>query len=242
VRHAETDVSASIVKIGRVSASGKSSATWVELYLNKDTGLFFATVGEVRIEASTKTKAEERVVRELQKLTDLVWREVIVLREEKRSDREMSSMENDLHVHSASCSFTYMRRERAQNPRKKSETFEREHREEFEARVLEVRERALCHTPMGFAKVEARRNADEREKKLREDRESGACTGTVWKPFHGETEVELPYSVEAWGGALRIDAALRETQARLDQFVASATASKLMSLSLVAVDFKRLTE
>jgi hypothetical protein len=215
-----------VVKVGRVSASGRSSAPAADLFLDKDSGLFFGRVGERRVEAPTKARAEALVLKALRRVTDLEWREVIVLRVPKR-DASKSSEENGLPVYGASCSFEYLRRERADNPLKRTETFEREHREDFELRVVEESERA---SRAGFDKVDRKQRADERESKLRGDREDSSKVQTQYKPWHGEKEVVLPYTPEAWAGILRVDQALRETQARLDQFAATATAEKLVAL------------
>ncbi len=215
-----------VVKVGRVSASGRSSAPAADLFLDKDSGLFFARVGEQRVEAKTKDKAEALVLKALRTVTDLEWREVIVLRVPKRENSR--SQENHLPVYGASCYFEYMRRERADNPLKRTETFEREHREDFELRVREQRDIA-SHS--GFDKVERKRRADEREAKLRKDREDNSQVQTQWRPWRGEKEIVLPYTPEAWAGILRIDATLRETQARLDRFTTEATADKLVALA-----------
>jgi hypothetical protein len=216
-----------VVKVGRVSASGRSSAPAADLFLDKDSGLFFGRVGERRVEAPTKAKAEALVLKALRRVTDLEWREVIVLRIPKR-DASESSKENGLPVYGASCSFEYLRRERADNPLKRTETFEREHREDFELRVRKQRDVA---SRGGFDKLEREQRADECEAKLRRDREDSAQVQTQWKPWHGEREVVLPYTPEAWAGILRIDQAIRQTQARLDRFAVEATAEKLVALT-----------
>lgn len=221
------------VKVGRVQASGHSAAPAADLFLDKDSGVFYGRVGERRVEGKTKAEAERKLFQELRRVTGLEWRGVIILRVPKRDDHSDSSRENDLIVYGAGCQFEYLRRERADNPRpmrllKRTETFEREHVQDFNLRVTAESERAALG---GFDKEDKKQRAAQCEARLRKEREDSSQVQTQWKPWRGEQEIVLPYSDEAWAGLLRIDAALRETQARLDAFAASATVKKLILLS-----------
>jgi len=215
-------------KVDRVHAP-QNPRLWVDLYLDKDSGSFFADVGKERLTADTKKKAKEKIQARLSKLTQAAWREVIVVRTRKRKENDHHSTENGKPVYSCSCSFTYMRRERSVNPLKPKETIEREHQADFETRVREERERAASWRGYGKSGKEA---ADEREAALRQDRENLKGIDSQWSSFRDdEVEYEIPYTELAWEGIGRISIAMQETQRRLDDFAKSATPSKLAMLA-----------
>jgi hypothetical protein len=66
-------MASNISKIERVHAP-QNSSLWIDLYLNKDRGIFFAEVGGERIEEETKAKAIERVKAALHRVTQVEWR------------------------------------------------------------------------------------------------------------------------------------------------------------------------
>jgi hypothetical protein len=222
-----------IVKIERVSAP-RNRQFAVDLCMDKRTGKFFARVGGEHIEADTKGEAVAAVEARLAKIVDVVWREVILLRVDTRKigeDSSHESHENDMSVYHSSCSFSYARRERAKNPLGRGQV-EREHREEFEERVAREREHV---EKFEHDRKRRRDRADEVEQRMRENR---AALVRLQSPFHdsrderaGIREYELAYSAEAWAGVLRIDRALREMQAKLEEFVSQATSEKLTSLA-----------
>jgi len=221
-------------KIERVH-SPQSHRLFVDLYLNKRNGEFFADVGGERVTSKTKDSAVTRVQELLGKVTQTEWRQVILLRvDESREEGDRGSTENGKHVFSALCSFTYLRRERAANPLKPKETIEREHADEFEERVKEARERARYFDDrIG--------RADEAERQLRDDRAALVRVEGPWE-FNGKVkEYELPYTPEAWAGIQRISQALHETQAKLNEFARGATPEKLAQLASGDV-FKQLPE
>jgi hypothetical protein len=217
-------------KIERVTSPAKGSNLGVDLYLDKTTGQFYAHVNRKTISADTKDKAVKRIQAALAALTDVAWREVILLRvdaDPKERDDDHEGTENGNSVYSTSCSFTYLRRERGIDPLKPKKTIEREHREEFEERVANARKNpgAYKHT---------KEAADLAERDLRDSR---AAMGSVSEPYtyfghrHGTKEYELPYSEEAWAGIRRIAQALRDTQAKLNAFARGATTEQLMQLA-----------
>jgi len=232
-------LSSNISKIERVSAP-QNSSLWVDLKLDKDAGTFFSDVGGERIRADTKAKAIEKTRAALQQLAQVDWREVIVIRIEKegrgREDEAgVTNWENRMPVFGSSCSFSYMRRERASNPLKPKETIEREHREDFEKRVAEARRHAA---DFEWQKPLKKKKADEAEQTLRDDRSILTDAHNLWLHDH-LIEHELPYSPEAWAGIRRIAQALIDTQAKLDEFAKGATPEKLAALATGDV-FKQL--
>lgn len=219
-----------ISKIERIHST-KSVTLWVDLCLNKSSGVFFANVGSERIEAKTKDEAVKRVQAALAKITDVKWRQVIVLRVAKRDadDGYNSGYENNLQVLSADCSFVYMRRERAPNPLVPKQEIERSHPIDFEEEIREGREQAAYFEA---GKAEKKRRGDEQEAEMRQSRAMLEHVRARWSP-NSDTidEYELPYSDEAWAGVERIAEALRQTQDRLDALVAGATTEKLAGLA-----------
>lgn len=215
-----------ISKIERVSAP-HSPGLWVDLCLSKSRGVFFAIVGGERIEAPTKEEAVARTKAALAKLTNVGWRQVIVLRVTKRN-QERTSQENGLDVLRVDCSFTYMRRERAANPLAPKQQIERDHPLDFEERVAEWRER---ESYFGASKAEKKRRADTKEAEMRQQRLTLAHVRERWARDEDDVkEYELPYTEEAWAGIERIAVALHATQENLDELAASATPSKLAKL------------
>jgi hypothetical protein len=217
--------SANVSKIERVSSS-KNRTLWVDLCLDKQEGNFFADVGGERITDKTKDGAVKKVVAALDRVTGVVWREVILIRVEKarevdedddEGDDRVTGRENDLLVFGSSCRFTYLRRERAAHPLRSKEVVQREHREDFESRVTRRRKE---EARFGHDKAEKKRRADEEEQRLRDRRAALVTIGSVWEQGERTTECELPYSDEAWHGIQLIAQALRTTQAQLNAFVA----------------------
>jgi hypothetical protein len=219
---------ADLSKIERV-VSPKNHKLGVDLFLDKRDGKFFADVGGERVSDVTKSGAIEKVRALLAKITVVEWRPVILLRiDESERDEDDVGRENDKRVFTASCSFTYLRRERAVHPLKPKELIEREHIDEFEERVAKERKRVASYE-FGVAK---KIRADETEKKLRDDR---AALSRTEEPYfshwnNNSVEHELPYSPEVWAGVQRISQALRETQARLNTLVRTATPTSLARL------------
>lgn len=210
-------------KIERVH-SPQNGRLGADLFLNKRNGMFFADVGGERVSEHTKVAAVARVKELLAKVTQTEWRQVILIRvDESEERRDSAGTENGKHVFTASCRFTYLRRERSVNPLKPKETIEREHADEFEERVKEARERAAY-----FERAGAR--ADEAEKELRSRRDAMADIDSPWEHRKEVKEYELPYSPEAWAGIQRISQVLHETQAKLDEFARGATTEKLAQL------------
>jgi len=210
----------------------KNISLGVDLYLDKRSGLFFADVGGKRIEKPTKDAAVKSVREALDKITLVEWRQVIVLRVRKRDLERGGGEENSMHVFTASCSFTYFRRERAANPLKPKETIEREHSIEFEEHVAEVRDR---HMKFGRAsRRDAKHDADRIEAGMRADRAALRYTHQPYGHWHDGTttqEFELPYTEEAWAGIDRIAKTLEDVQARLDTFAKTATIATLAALA-----------
>lgn len=114
------------VKIEQV-CSPQSSSLWVELYLDKASGIFFSDVGGQRIKSMMKAEAVEQTKAALKRLGTVDWKQIILLRVDTRPVNLKGGVENGLEVFSAQCSVTYMRRERAKNPTKPKELIEREH-------------------------------------------------------------------------------------------------------------------
>jgi hypothetical protein len=222
-------MSGRILKIEQISAP-RNRELVVTLSMNRETGVFFANVGGKLVEETTKERAVKRIEELLGKITDVPWRQVILLRVDKRRNGvgDDCSQENSKAVYSASCSFTYLRRERAPNPLVKGRSVEREHADEFEARVLRARERVMEYEHGAKAK---RDRADKEERQLREDRAALVRVDSPWT-LHGSSEVEyeMPYTPEAWAGIQRIAAAIIEMQSRLDAFTAQASPEKLAAL------------
>lgn len=218
-----------ISKIERVYAP-QSNNLWVDLCLNKSSGLFFADVGGERITDATKAAVVEQVRVRLGKLAQTDWRPVILLRVKKVvDDDDRVSHENDRQVFYASCSFTYARRERSTNPLKPKERIEREHTLEFEARVHEARERA---TRSEHDRSKKAKKADDAEQALRDRRAALSDIGSQWTSFNDDVqELELPYTPEAWAGIERISRTLRETQTRLDELARGASTETLAQLA-----------
>lgn len=217
-----------IAKIDRIQAS-RNLEIGVDLFLDKRTGLFFAAVNGKRIEANTKGKAVERITAALDKVLDVEWRQVILLRVDARQDDDVCSHENDLDVFSAGCSFTYLRRERAKNPTKKGATIEREHADDFEVRVKREVER---HSRHEYNSVRRKEVANEVEKRMRDSRAALVRVGSPYSSHFARTkEYELPYTPEAWAGIARIARTLREMQDKLDTFAKQATPATLAQLA-----------
>jgi len=224
--------SANVSKIERVSSS-KSHALWVDLFLDKQEGTFFADVGGERVAAKTKAEAVKEVIAALDRITEVAWREVILIRIERGrgeddDDDHVTGNENGLPVFGSSCRFTYFRRERAAHPLRRKEVVEREHREDFERRVAAARKDAAY---FGRDKAEKKRRADEEEQKLRDQRAALLRVSSVWKPGELTAEYEIPYSPEVWAGIQRIARTLRDTQALLDAFVSQATPERFAALA-----------
>jgi hypothetical protein len=216
-----------ISKIERVTA--RSNVQFgADLMLDKRSGEFFATVGGEVVRDKTKDGAVAKVQYLLAGVTQTSWRQVILLRVVEIEKSDYSSQENQLFVFSASCRFTYLRRERAVNPLKPKEQIEREHSEEFEERVAARRGREVQYVS-GEARKRAK--ADEVERELRNRRAALADIQAPWSHFGDlEKEYEIPYSPEAWAGIQRISGAIREAQARLDAFARGATSESLARL------------
>jgi len=206
----------------------KNISLGVDLYLDKPSGLFFATVGGKRIEKPTKDAAVKATREALDKITLVEWRQVIVLRVEKRNRERGGGEENSMHVFSASCSFTYFRRERAANPLKPKETIEREHQIEFEERVVKMRDRQMSFDRHArrAGNRSGKSDADKLEEGMRADR--AALRQVITKNVE---EFELPYTEEAWAGIDRIAKTLEDVQARLDTFAKTATIATLAALA-----------
>ena len=230
---------ADIAKIEQVHARGKLAMS-VDLLLDKTTGLFFAQVNGKRLEANTKEKAVKLVVRALDEIANVVWREVIVLRvgKEREGDEDdtIVTHENSRRVFGSSCSFTYFRRERAANPTNPKKQIEREHPVDFEARVALVRKRYL---EFGRRSHHGADISDVRETELRQERANMARVEQPWDP-HNDQEYELPYTPEAWAGIQRIAQTLRDTQAKLNAFAQGATSESLAQLAAGGDLFKQL--
>ena len=222
-------MSRSVAKIERIYTDGVGHAISADLYLDKGTGMFFADVGGRRIQADTKEKTVQLVKAGLAGVAQVAWREVILLRVNGLpADSVSASSENSKPVFHVDCSFTYLRRERAANPLQPKKTIEREHREDFEKRVLEARKRAVHFEHTRKAQQE---RADVEEAALRDARAVLAHVESQWTYLDpGVTEYEMAYSEEAWTGILRIAQALIDTQARLDAFCRAATPEKLVQL------------
>jgi len=222
-------MSGHIAKIERVDAPQRGNNLWVDLLLDKRTGVFFAQVGGKRVEAKSKDEAVALVKAALASVTQVQWRSVILLRvrDRRRENRDDGGMENNRPVFSASCDFTYLRRERAVNPLKPKETIERDHQEDFELRVKEARKREAYfeHTPAAKKK-----RADEVEARMRQERDALANVGPLWNYFEHTSEYELPYTPEAWAGIRRIAQAIHDTQDKLDAFARTATPERLLAL------------
>lgn len=220
-----------IAKIERVEAPARGSRLWVDLCLDKRTGDFFANVNGKRVIAKSKDEAVKLVKEALAVVTVVQWRPVLLLRVDARrcdDDDDCQGRENDNIVFSASCSFTFLRRERANNPLKPKEIIEREHREDFELRVQKRRKHEAI---FGRSTADKSRRADEAEADLRRDRDAMARVHGVWNHFEHTEEYELPYSPEAWAGIRRIAQTLRDTQAKLDEFARLATPERLLALA-----------
>ncbi len=230
-------MASNISKIERVNAPNNAHI-WVDLKLNKQRGVFFADVGVERIASEVKAEAVKKTQEALSRVTQTVWREVILIRVDNRSRSEITSHENNKPVFGASCSFTYMRRERAQNPIKPKECIEREHREDFEMRIAERREReayfGYSRDEKVYSRDEKKKRADEVEARMREDRMTLRDAGPQWSFVFDEdkiVEYEIPYSEEAWRGVQRIAQALRDTQAKLNEFARGVTPERLAALA-----------
>lgn len=218
-----------IAKIERVDAPQRGNNLWVDLLLDKRTGVFYADVGGERVRANSKDEAVKLVKSALAAVTQVQWRQVILLRVcERDRDRETESRENDMPVFGVSCQLTYLRRERAANPLKPKETIEREHQEDFEDRVQKKREHEAYFS---HGAKDKKKRADEAEAKLREDRAALAHVGPVWNHFERTTEYEIPYTPESWAGVRKIAEAILDTQDRLDEFVRAATPERLLALA-----------
>lgn len=232
--------SANISKIERVHAP-RSPDIWVDLCLNKQKGTFFARVGQETIEESTKAEAVRKTQEALARLTTIEWKPVIIIRTTDRGPRDDhfdGGTENNMPNYSASCSFDYLRRERAVNPLKPKERIERMHSIDFEEVIKKRRADAgyFERTP-----ADKKRRADEVEAELRHGRAASEFVHNVYNwatresHFSGARdrklhEYELPYTEEAWAGVLRIAQTLRETQKKLDAFAAEATPKVLAAL------------
>jgi hypothetical protein len=213
---------------------GPSHALQVDLYLDKEKGMFFGRIDRERIEAPTKVEAVKKIRETLAGMTSIVWRGVIVLRvdtvkEARRLPEDdcdfQTSTHNDKIMCGASCSFSFYRRERAVNPLDAKRTIEREHPIDFEARCAKILDRA------------GRSSWDqtlEREHiaALRKQRDGLQHLDQPWS--HGVEDFELPYSEEAWEGVRRIAATIVETQAKLDAFVRKTDAKQLAGIGMVA--------
>lgn len=235
--------SANVSKVERVQST-KNSALWVDLCLDKREGDFFAQVGDVRVRAPTKGEAVRLVREALDRVTEVAWRAVILIRvdravvrpdEEDRDDDEeddgdaVHSREDGRPVYGSACSFAYLRRERAAHPLRPKETVEREHAEDFERRVAQAREREVR---FGQSRAYGEKRADERERELRDQRAALADIGGVWDHEHPRTvEHEVAYSPEAWAGVQRLARALRDTQRQLSAFLRAATPEGLTALA-----------
>ena len=216
-----------ISKIERVRAR-HNLALGADLLLDKRAGVFYADVGGERVSANSKNEAIKLIEAALAAITSVMWREVILLRVEEPDEDDKSHRENLMSTYRASCSFQYLRRERAVNPTSPKETIEREHRIEFEERVAQAREYSKQFTNN---QADKKKRADAAEKDLRDDRDALARVDPQWSPRDSVTEIEIPYSDEAWIGIERISNALRETQAKLDEFARNATSEKLIALA-----------
>jgi hypothetical protein len=238
--------SANVSKIERVGAT-RNSTIWVDLCLDKRSGRFFAHVGDARIEAATKDEAVRMVRAALDQVTAVVWREVILVRvrapqqgedDEDGGGGAARSTENGRPVYTSSCSFTYLRRERAAHPLRPNQTVEREHREDFERRIAERRK---YEAQFERDRTQRRRRSDAEEQAMRSERAAFSDMRDVWDHYgNGVTEYELPYSAEAWAGVERIAQTLREAQATLDAFARSATAERYAALAGASDVFRQL--
>jgi hypothetical protein len=225
--------SGNVSKIERVSSSNNRTL-WVDLCLDKREGTFFADVSGERVTAKTKEEAVQKVIAALDCVTQVAWREIILIRINKaREDDEdyddrVTGRENDLLVFGSSCRFTYMRRERSVHPLRPKEVIQREHREDFERRVDLARK---AEARFGHDKAEKKRRANEEEQRLRDRRAALVSIGGVWEQGERVTEYELPYSAEAWSGIQRVAQTLCDTQALLDAFVSKATPERFAALA-----------
>jgi hypothetical protein len=224
-------MSGHISKIERVDAPQRGSELWVDLLLDKRTGVFFADVNGKRVEAKSKDDAVKLVREALAAVTQVAWRQVLLIRvrERNREDRDDGGSENNKAVFSASCDFVYLRRERAANPLNPKETIERDHQEDFEVKVKDARKREAYFERTSSEK---KKRSDAVETRMRQERDALSHVGAVWDHFNkGTTEYELPYTPEAWAGVRRIAQTIHETQDRLDAFARTATPDKLLALA-----------
>lgn len=216
------------VKVERVHAP-QGGALFVELYLDKDSGKFFATLAGERICAATKSAAIQAIHKALRSISEVQWRGVILLRTNKKPERERdeaTSYENGRPVFSAGCNFSYCRRERATDPLHPKKQIERDHPVDFE-KMIERRRRVVGQG--GYGGVERKKRFDQEEAAMREKR---AIHAGVEAPYDwGYAEHEIPYTQAAWDGIERIAQALRETQAKLDFYTKHATGESLALLS-----------
>jgi hypothetical protein len=225
--------SASISKIERVQAPQQGSLLYADLYLNKNTGMFFSDVGGERVEAATKKEGVTRTQAALSRVSVIEWRQVIVLHVRKSprdtDGRHVRSTHNNMVVLGASCSFTFTRRERAKNPLNKKETIERDHPEDFEVKVAEVRKREMRFGRWSLG--ERKKQADAVEKRMRDARVAMAHVSRAWGDTESQEEYEIPYTAEAWTGLHRIADTLCATQKKLDEFARGATPAALAALA-----------
>lgn len=226
--------SSNISKIERVFCP-KSPDIWVDLCLNKERGLFFARVGQETIEEEKKVDAVRKTQEALTRLYVTEWVPVILIRTIERDKTDDAGTENNMPNFQASCEFSYMRRERAQNPLKPKERIERMHTADFEEAVKDKRKWEASFT-LG---ADRKTRVEEVEATMRQERAANSHVHTVYdwgereRHYGGgrkRKEYELPYSEEAWAGIQRIAYALRETQQRLDEFAAKATPKTLAAL------------
>jgi hypothetical protein len=217
-----------ILKIERVSVPGNDSV-WVDLCLDKKKGVFWARVGNVDVREGTKEEAVKKTKEALSKLSNVQWRQVIVISVSKAERNEGGvTRRSGIGQHHACCSVSYERVERSTNPTRKNEQIERLHAADFEDQIKEERERAAGWE---FDRLKKKVRADEQEAKFRQARSTLADSREVWE--HGaETMIkyEIPYSDEAWAGIERIAETLRAMQKRLDEFAAEWTTESLAAL------------
>jgi hypothetical protein len=200
---------------------------WVDLCLDKDSGLFWALVGNERIEEKTKESAVSKIREALAKLQSVHWRQVIIVTVPK--DRAThSGMSNGIPQHGASCSLAYERVERSPNPMRKKEEIERVHPIDFEKKIKEAIERVRYWEKNPLKR---KTQSDEAEAALRQSRLTLNGSHARWDR-ENMVEYEIPYSDAAWLGIERIAETLRLTQRRLDDFAAEWTPESLAALGV----------
>jgi hypothetical protein len=83
-------MSGHIAKIDRIYVPQHGNHLWVDLFLDKRSGDFFAQVNGKRVEAKSKDEAVKLVREALAAVTQVAWRQVLLIRvrERNREDRD----------------------------------------------------------------------------------------------------------------------------------------------------------